>query len=301
MRHSTDRSPLHAIASAAATITVVAALTAATHAPETHALEHGSVTLATGIRVHYVAQGDRDGIPVIFLHGYSDTWYSYSAQLARLSPRVRAYALDQRGHGDSDKPSDHYAMTDLARDVVAFMDSQGIARATLVGHSLGTFVAQQVVAIAPERVSGMVLMSGAEHASKFNGIGELGAVLDDLSDPVPLEFTTGFQQSTIHAPVDSAFVARVSEDSRKLPAHAWRMLFRGMMEMEVTRPSAADTLKTLLIWGENDALVPASAQTALLAMWPRANLVALPETGHAPHWERPDRVARELHAFLGVN
>ncbi len=298
MSHSTRRSLRHTVFTAATTLASVTGLTAAATAPRSPALEHGTVTLSTGIRMHYVAKGNHDGVPVIFLHGYSDTWYSYSAQLERLSPRIRAYVLDQRGHGDTDKPAAHYTMPDLARDVLAFMDAQGIRAATVVGHSLGSFVAQQVVAIAPERVSGLVLMSAATHARQFIGIEELGAAVATLSDPVPLEFTTEFQKSTILAPVDAAFVARVSEDSRRLPAEAWRQLYRGMMEMEVIRPRVADRLPTLLLWGERDVLVPASAQAELLSIWTRARLVALAETNHAPHWERPDRITAELHAFL---
>lgn len=300
MRKITDRLPLSAVPAAAAALTLVASLSGAStpHAPAV--LEHGTVALATGIRVHYVTQGDRDGIPVIFLHGYSDTWYSFSSLLSRLSPRVRAYALDQRGHGDSDKPTSGYAMPNLAQDVIAFMNAQGITSATIVGHSLGTLVAQQVASIAPDRVNRLVLLDGAQHVSQFNGIDELRAAVEALPDPVPLEFTTEFQRSTIHAPVDPAFVARVSEDSRKLPAGAWRQLLQGMLAMEVSRPRDADSLPTLLIWGRNDAYVPETAQTALLAMWPSARLVALAETGHAPHWERTERVASELHAFLGL-
>lgn len=270
-------------------------LTAPTSPP---ALRHGVVSLTTGVRMRYVTQGDTDGIPVILLHGYSDTWYSFSAILPKLSPRVRAFALDQRGHGDTEKPAGGYAMRDLAQDVLAFMDAQAIPRATIVGHSMGTFVAQQVASLAPERVSGIVLLDGAVHVSAFNAIDELDAAVAGLTDPVPLEFTEGFQRSTIHAPVDEAFVARVSEDSRKLPAHAWKAIFKGMMEMEPASGLVGKRIPALLLWGERDAFVPRSAQAGLLDLLPAATLVTLAETGHAPHWERPDRVARELQDFL---
>jgi tetratricopeptide (TPR) repeat protein len=60
--------------------------------------------LKTGIRMHYAAQGDADGIPVIMLHGFSDSSFSYSRILPLLDKKYRVYALDQRGHGDSDRP-----------------------------------------------------------------------------------------------------------------------------------------------------------------------------------------------------
>ena len=60
--------------------------------------------LMTGPTLHYAQQGDRSGEAIIFLHGYSDSWFSFSRVLPLLSPEYHAFALTQRGHGDSDKP-----------------------------------------------------------------------------------------------------------------------------------------------------------------------------------------------------
>lgn len=278
---------------------VGAASTLVLSAPETApALRHGVVTLPTGIRMRYVAQGDSTGVPVILLHGYSDTWYSFSRVLPLLPPTLQVFALDQRGHGGTDKPADGYAMRDLARDVLAFMDAQGIGRAAIVGHSMGTVVAQQVAALAPERVRALVLLDGAVHLSEFNGIDELGAAVATLEDPVSLEFTTEFQRSTVHRPIEEAFIARVSEDSRQLPAHAWKALFRGFLEMEPASSLARTRPPALILWGDRDLYATRAAQDRLLQLLPGARLVVLEEVGHAPHWEVPERVARELQEFV---
>ena len=60
--------------------------------------------LSTGVRLHYAERGDRGGEAIIFLHGYSDSWFSFSRVLPLLSPSYHAFALTERGHGDSDKP-----------------------------------------------------------------------------------------------------------------------------------------------------------------------------------------------------
>ena len=60
--------------------------------------------LSTGVRLHYAERGNRGGEAIIFLHGYSDSWFSFSRVLPLLSPSYHAFALTQRGHGDSDKP-----------------------------------------------------------------------------------------------------------------------------------------------------------------------------------------------------
>src|SRR5688572_4752201 len=94
-----------------------------------------TLLLSTGVRLHYAERGDREGEAIIFLHGYSDSWFSFSRVLPLLSPSYHAIALTQRGHGDSDKPECCYTVDDFAADVDAFMDAVGIERATVVGHS----------------------------------------------------------------------------------------------------------------------------------------------------------------------
>jgi non-heme chloroperoxidase len=120
--------------------------------------------LTTGVRLHYAEQGDIAAHPLILLHGYTDLWVSFSAVLPALAATYHAYALDQRGHGDSDRPASGYTMPDFAADVVAFMAAMGLTRATLVGHSMGSFVAQQVALAAPECVARLVLIASATSA-----------------------------------------------------------------------------------------------------------------------------------------
>jgi non-heme chloroperoxidase len=91
--------------------------------------------LATGPLLHYAVQGDDGGDPILFLPGYVDSRCSYSRVLPLLTARHRAYALDQRGHGDSERPACCYTVDDFAADAVAFLDAVGVERSTLVGHS----------------------------------------------------------------------------------------------------------------------------------------------------------------------
>ncbi len=118
--------------------------------------------LATGVRLHYAEGGNPTGEAIIFLHGYSDSWFSFSGVLPLLSPSYHAFALTERGHGDSDKPQCCYTVDNFAADVDAFMDALGIEEATLVGGSGGGFIAQRVALDYPHRVSRLILIaSGA--------------------------------------------------------------------------------------------------------------------------------------------
>src|SRR5215216_797283 len=107
-------------------------------------VEFATAPLPTDVALHYAERGDREGEAIIFLHGYSDSWHSFSRVLPLLSPEYHAFALTQRGHGDSDKPECCYTLDDYAADVDAFMDALGIEEATVVGHSGGSFMAQRV-------------------------------------------------------------------------------------------------------------------------------------------------------------
>src|SRR3712207_5267137 len=121
-------------------------------------LRFGTTRLETGPRIHYAEQGDPDGDVLVFLHGYTDSWFSFSRLLPLLPERYRAYALSQRGHGDSERPADGYTVDNLAADVVAFLDAVGAARATVVGHSMGSIIARRVAETRPERVARLVLI-----------------------------------------------------------------------------------------------------------------------------------------------
>jgi non-heme chloroperoxidase len=234
---------------------------------------------------------------VILLHGISDSWFSFSRVLPDLSPEYRVYALDLRGHGDSDRPGEGYTPRDMVADVLGFMDLLGIARATLVGHSMGTFVAQQAALVAPARVAGLVLIGSATTARNQVTL-ELEQALAQLPDTVPEEFAREFQSSTIHHPVPEAFLDRVVAECRKVPARVWRAALAGLIRTERFAGLDGWTIPTLLIWGDRDAMFSRAEQEALVSTLPIASLRVYRETGHAPHWERPKQVARDLERYL---
>src|SRR5262245_5348859 len=110
-------------------------MTTAIPAPE---LNYAS--LGTGVRLRYVDTGQRTGRPVLLLHGYSDSWFSFSPVLPLLDPALRLIIADQRGHGGSDRPSAGYSPDDMAADAIALLDALGIPSVAAVGHSMGSLV-----------------------------------------------------------------------------------------------------------------------------------------------------------------
>ena len=263
------------------------------------ALPFAEVRLSTGVRLHYREQGNPAGRPVILLHGITDSWFSFSRVLPGISKAHRVFALDLRGHGDSDRPADEYSPRDMAADVIAFMDALSIRRATLVGHSMGSFVAQQAALAAPERIAGLVLIASATTVRNAVTL-ELQQAMASLPDTVPADFAMEFQASTVHQPVPEEFLVRVVAESRKVPARVWRAALAGLLETERFTGIGGSRIPTLLVWGDRDAMFSRSEQEALVAALPIASLKVYRETGHAPHWERPKEVARDLERFLST-
>ena len=253
-----------------------------------------SVALATGVTVHYLVQGEPTGRPVILLHGYTDSRASFDRILPALPSSWRVYALDQRGHGRSSRPAAGYSVSDLAADVLAFMDSLQIEGATLVGHSMGSFVARAVAEAAPGRIDRLVLV-GTGVSIRNPVVRELATAIAALEDPVSPGFVREFQTSTIHHPVPDAFMRGAIAASLTLPAAVWKALMRGMLEMEPLAPgSPAAGIPSLLLWGDRDAIFGRAEQDSVVALLASARLRVYPETGHAPHWERPAEFAREF-------
>ena len=258
----------------------------------------GEVQLSTGIRIHYAEQGDARGEPIILLHGYSDSWFSFSRVLTPLARDARVYALDLRGHGKTDKPMSGYLMGDLASDVIAFMDAKGIVRATIVGHSMGSLVAQQVALAAPSRVSHLVLVGAPPTGKDLVGWEDLANAVAALPDPVPEAFAREFQVSTVHTSVGDEFMNNAVSESLRLPARVWRELAAGMAATTLDRALGKSGIPILILRGEKDAYVTATATDSFAVILNAKARKPYPNTGHALHWEQPARFSRDVLAFL---
>jgi non-heme chloroperoxidase len=259
-----------------------------------------TVSLSTNVTLHYAERGDRAREAIIFLHAYVDSWFTFSRMLPLLSSEYHAFAPDQRGHGDSDKPECCYAVDDYAEDVDAFMEAVAIDEATLVGSSSAGMIAQRVALDYPHRVSRLVLIGSPTSLANNEGVRELGEeMLAALDDPVSPEFVREFQESTIHHLVSEEFFAGLVSESLKVPARVWRDYWDGVLLTadDTARLSEIDA-PTLILSGERDVLLPREEQERTAAAIPDATLKVYPDTGHAVAWERPEWVVQDLQEFI---
>jgi non-heme chloroperoxidase len=219
--------------------------------------------------------------------------------LPLLSPSYHAFALSERGHGDSDKPECCYTLDDFAADIDAFTEAVGIEEATLVGASGGSFMAQRVTLDYPHRVSRLVLISSAATLLDNEAVMGLGEEMLALEDPISPEFVREWQEVNVYQTVPDEFFEKMISESLKIPARVWRDYWEGV----VLAPDHASRLReieapTLIIWGEKDAVFSREDPERLAGAIPGATLKVYPETGHAVHWERPEQFVRDLEAFI---
>jgi non-heme chloroperoxidase len=257
-----------------------------------------SVQLPDGVRLPYVEQGDPAGVPVVLLHGYTDSWHSFERVLPHLPASIHAFAPSQRGHGDADRPAAGYRPRDFAADLVAFMDERGLERAIIAGTSMGSNIAERFALDHPERTLGLVLASAAI-TWHTPAVLELWDVVSTLEDPINPDFVREFQESTLAQPIPPAFLETVVAESLKVPARVWRAAFReAHLDVDIAGELDAIETTTLIVCGDRDAIHPRREQEALAKAISGSRHVVYHGAGHALHWEDPERFAADLAAFV---
>ena len=188
-------------------------------------------------------------------------------------------------------------MDQFASDVLAFMDAMNLKQATIVGHSIGSFVAQHVAALAPERVTKLVLVASATTVRNHTVL-ELQREIDKLADHVPESFARDFQLSTAYQPLPPEFLQGVVKQSLKTPARVWREVMAEMVSPDANVELKKIKTPTLILWGDKETIFPRSEQELLVSALKNSTLKVYADTGHAPHWERPEWFARDLQDFI---
>lgn len=257
-----------------------------------------SVRLSTGVTLQYVEQGNQQGIPVVLLHGFTDSWHSWELVLPYLPASMHVIAISQRGHGNSDKPLEGYDPKDFAADIAAFLQQKKIKGAIIAGHSMGATIAQRFATDYPGRTLGLVLVGSFAHFRENEAIRGFQQVLDTLNDPVDEQFAAAFQQSTLANAIEPAFLQMVIGESLKVPARVWKSTGNALFKADYVGGLRVFSKPVLIVWGDKDVLSPRKDQELLAGTLMRSRLVVYAGTGHAVHWEEPARFATDLIGFV---
>lgn len=256
-----------------------------------------SVVLANDVRIEYAESGLSTGLPVVCLYGVTDSWRSFEGVMRWLPESLRVLAISQRGHGNSSRPQSGYAPADFSADVVAFLDALAIRKAVIVGHSMGSIVAQRFAIDHPDRTLGLVLMGSTPTMRDNAAVQELWKVVSTMTDPVDAGFVREFQESTLSRPIAERELDLFVRESLKVPARVWRDALAALMEFDHRQALASVTAPTLLCWGDAETVFLRADFDALRAAMPDARTKVYEGNGHAFHWEDPTTFAADLAAF----
>jgi pimeloyl-ACP methyl ester carboxylesterase len=258
-----------------------------------------SVDLPNGQSIAVVELGEESNPPLVLLHGYSDNSRSWSLVADQLSQSFRLIAVDLRGHGKSAAPDCCYTLSDMAHDVKLVMDHYGIERASLVGHSLGSMVAQVFAQQYPDRLNKLVLVSTALSATDLAAPG--GWLWDNVSaleDPIDPNSQFMLDWYANPNPVDEEFLTRERTESAAMPVKAWKGVLSELATSEYGKLTSRIEAPTLVIWGGKDGFFDADSQKAVRAALPESDYREFPDLGHNLFREEPDLLAETISDFL---
>jgi pimeloyl-ACP methyl ester carboxylesterase len=226
---------------------------------------------------HFQVSGS--GPPLIFIHGLAGSFSWWQRNIDVCQAHFQAYSVDLIGFGGSR----HLGRFDLERSIsllLAWMDERGIARAHIVGHSMGGLIAARLAAEAPDRVDKLVLVDAAflgfDRGLLRRGIGLVGAIRQGPHDFLPV-----LARDSLRA------------DPLSLIAATWQLF-----QSDWSHLLPAIAASTLIIWGEQDRITPLKIGEAIHLAIPDSHLVVIEHAGHNPMWDQPDNFNQKLLCFL---
>ena len=279
-------------------------------------LVHHTVTV-NDLKMHYVEAGD--GLPVILLHGFPETWYAWRHQLPELAKYYRVIAPDLRGYGATEKAAGGYDKRTMAKDIRELMRHLGIERAHILGHDRGARVATRFAKDYPDAVDRLVVMDNiptlvifermnAEIARAhwfflFNNVPDLPEALVTGREEIWLRFIF---RSWCYDP------ELLTDEDIATYVKAYRQpgALRGAFDdyragpIDVAQDQQDRDVRiqapTLVLWGEE--FTAGGKMWDFREIWPTVaenpEFVSIPQCGHLPHEEKPQAVTEALLKFL---
>ncbi|MBV9379610.1 MAG: alpha/beta fold hydrolase [Streptosporangiaceae bacterium] len=216
---------------------------------------------AGAVRLAYRVRGQAGAPPVVLLHSLGDDSSDWDEVAAALAASYRVYAIDLRGHGESDWPGEYTAEL-LTGDVAAFLGALGLGEAAVIGHSLGGVVGYLLASRYPGRVTRLV-----------------------LEDPAPPWSRPPRAPSRPDGPLSFDWAVTTMVPQANDPPQAWR---DGL---------AAITAPTLIVAGGPESHISQDRLRDMAGLIPRCELITIP-AGHFVHASRPAEFMAAVTAFL---
>jgi len=267
----------------------------------------GDYVEAAGAKLRVKVSGPHDAPAVILLHGFAaslDTWDPWAAALSR---NYRIIRFDLPGFGlTGPDPTGDYTDQRTVLILAALMDRLGVQRASLIGNSLGGKIAWNFAVAYPDRVQKLILISPDGFASpgfEYGKRPKLPVLLRLLPYVMPRPM---LRMNLAVAYADKSRLTNATltryDDLMRAPGDRTAMLAR-MQQVMLQNPEPLLRRihsPTLILWGEQDGMIPFSNSADYMRDIPNAKLVALPGLGHVPFEEAPAQSLPPVEAFLAA-
>ena len=281
---------------------------AALEAKYASSLSHYAV-LPGGARVHYRERGALTAPAIVLLHGSNASLLTWEPWSKALSDRFHVVSVDLPGHGLTGAvPDGDYSQEGMARFVGEFADKLGLKDFALAGNSMGGGVAARFAEENPGRVTKLILVDagglpfkagdGTPLAFRLARIPVLNQVLLHVT---PRSFVTeGLDKAIVHkeivtdAMIDSYWDFARMEGTRR----ATMLRFAGAQDTYVRDHTTSLKMPVLILWGEQDGLIPVAVAHDWNKAVPGSTLIVYPRTGHIPMEEVAEQSAADVRTFL---
>ena len=243
-----------------------------------------------GVRLHALVFGDGPRT-LVAVGGWTGSWEVWEEPIAQLTRQGwRCVAFDHRGAGESPCDPASISVSAMASDVVAVLDAVGVGRCILAGESQGGAIAQFAAAASPDRFDGLVLAAPAPTTRRE----EPNPFADSCRTNYP-SAVSGFVEAS-YPESESEHVKRWARDIllRAEPEQAARIIEMWMDDSVPDLDPTRIAVRTLIVHGTADVIVPIEHSRELARLLPDAELVEIEGSGHVPTMTRPDEVVAAI-------
>jgi pimeloyl-ACP methyl ester carboxylesterase len=238
------------------------------------------------------------GQPLVFIHGWAASHRFWKNQIQRFQTAYQVLAYDLRGHGDSDKPTKGYEISNHITDLETLLAQERITNPILIGHSLGGMIALQYVLESPNSPRALVLVGTNPHpvptlkrSIQFSFL----SWIISLSRSQAAKFT----RSQIFSPdVDPELVDWVNQDSLRTPPHVIRQTLKAVKAFNIIDRLPEIQCPVCIINGEFETAVDSETVTLMIQLMPQAEFLSIPGSGHNVMLEQSDAFDDALTSFL---
>ncbi|RCK52410.1 3-oxoadipate enol-lactonase [Thalassospira profundimaris] len=259
------------------------------------------VAKLNGIHLHYADHGKQDGPVVVFSNSLGTDLRIWDDVVAHLSSDYRLITYDKRGHGLSGIGDQPYSIELHTRDLLALLDHLQIDRAVICGLSVGGMIAQHIAAMAPDRISGLVLCDTAPKIgdaaawnSRIDAIEKGG--MEAIGDAVIARWLTDDYRAT-----QTAMTALYHTMLVRCPVAGYGGTCAAIRDADLTENTAKIDLPVMCVAGSVDLSTPPELVGKMAALVPNAGFTVIENVGHLPPVETPDQLAGIIDTFIREN